>query len=119
MAFTYTTSGAAVRKAGKNVNTTISVSGAALDDWSDQSEGSIDVQSERLFLANYGSLNSAVKQELDNVTSSMIAMNLIGYDLPAYPGSSGRTLLDINDDIINRGLRALDKFKSNTLQKPI
>ena len=119
MTFTFTTSGAAVRKAGRNVNTDISVSGAALDNWSDQAEGDIVVGAQTTFLGDYTGLPVDVKTELDNVASSMIAMNLIGYDLTAYPGSSGRTLLDINDDIIQRGERALSKFKSNTLQSPL
>jgi hypothetical protein len=115
--WTLTTSGAAVAKAGIHCNA-ISGSVVTMAKWSDEAEGRIEAETRRSWVTNYSGLPTGIKGVLSDVASSLIAMNIIGYDTTGYLSREADTLLNVNDDKANRGLAILKDFKSNTLQTP-
>ena len=118
MAWTLCTSGAAVYKAGANCNGTVSGSGVILNEWSTEAEGRIEAETRRSWVTNHSGLSDGVKGILSDVCSSLIAMRIISYDTTGYLSREADTLMNMNDDIANNGLRILKDFKSNTLQTP-
>ena len=118
MSWTLSTSGAAVRKAGLNANSTIAASGAALAEWSDQAEGEIAAATRRDWVASYSGLSTAIKQILGDAASSLVAMKIISYDITGYLAREADTLLNVNDEITSRQIKILKDFKSNELKTP-
>jgi len=116
MSWTLCTSGQAVLKAGANANSTIKVSGTALALWSDESEGRICAETHTDFITGYASAETPIKQALQDVCSSLIAMKIINYDMGGYTSrQEATTMLDVNDDIAATGLKILsDKTKQRT-----
>lgn len=118
MTFTLCTSGAAIMKAGANVNSDIAVSGSALQNWSDEAEGRIEGETRRTWVDDYAGLSTGIKNILSDTCSSLMAMNIIGYDTTGYLSREADILLNVNDDKANDGLKILKDFKSNSLQSP-
>lgn len=119
MSWTMCTSGAAVAKAGVNASSVAVTSGALMGQWSDEAEGYIEAATRRSWVANFSGLPTGVKAALGNVASSLIANKMINYDTDGYyPLRAAETTLDVNDNIVNDGIRVLKDFKSNTLQEP-
>jgi len=119
MSWTLTTSGAAIIKAGANANSTIIASGAALEKWSDQAEGRIVTESRRDWVDSYSSVDSGVKEILSDVCSSLIAKQIISYDMSGFTSMrEAETMLDVNDDVILRCMATLKDFKSNEIKTP-
>jgi len=114
MSWTLTTSGSAVLKAGNNAD--LSISGSALASWSDMAEGRIVAETRRDWVTDYTGLGTEIKGILNDIASSLIAKNIISYDLPAYTRAEAQTLLDVNDDIARAGLKVLKDFKSNDIK---
>ena len=106
MAWNLCTSGAAIAKAGANANATIVASGAILALWSDESEASIIAETLRDWITNPPSANTA--GALADVVSSHIGNKIIAYDPSAYPSQVG-TMLNVNADIIRKGIAFLSK----------
>jgi len=118
MTWTLCTSGAAIFKAGEHCNSTVSGSGTILAKWSDEAEGRIEAETRRTWVSNYSGLGTGIKGVLSDVCSSLIAMNIIAYDTTGYLTREADSLLNVNDDKANNGLKILKDFKSNTLQTP-
>ncbi len=118
MTWTLTTSTAAVIKAGTNANSTITVSDTALGKWSDEAEGFVEVATHRSWVANHSTLSTGIKNILSDVASSKIAMNIIAYDTTGYLSREADTLLNVNDDVIQKGIATLRDFKNSTLRTP-
>ena len=114
----FCTSGAAKLKAGANANETIVGSGAALLEWYNEAVGRIECETSTAWSDNLSLITSGAYFLLGDVASSLIAMRIINYDLTGYLGSEARTMLDINDDIVNKGLQILKDPKSHTLNVP-
>jgi len=116
MSWTLTTSGAAIIKAGPNVNADIITSGAFLAKWSDDSEGQIIAATRRDWVTDYASVPTGVKGILSDVCSSMIAKQIICYDMSGYTSrQEATTMLDVHDDLVQKGFSTLKDFKSNTI----
>lgn len=115
--WTLTTSGAAVAKAGIHCNA-ISGSSVTMAKWSDEAEGRIEAETRRSWVTNYSGLPTGIKGILSDVTSSLIAMDIIAYDPTGYLYREADMLMNMNDDKATRGLAILKDFKSNTLQTP-
>jgi len=116
MAWTLTTSGAAIVKAGEDVNSSI-VSGAELVIFSNQAEGRIVQETRKNWVDNYASATTAEKNVLNDACSSLIANNLIMYDLSGYSRiAEAQTLLSINDNIYNRCIKILKESKNNEVE---
>jgi len=115
MSFILTTSAAIIRKAGANASSTITASGAAIQNWCDQSEGLVNVTTRFNWNDSYSTLNVDVKGILDQVTSDIAAMYLIQYDMSGYTSRyEAETMLDVLRDSALRGLSVLRDFKQQT-----
>ena len=118
MSFTFCTSGAMVRKAGLNANSTITASGSALSEWSSHAEALICNNTRYNFISNYSSLTSGIKEILGDVASSLGAMQIINYDMSGYTSrTEAETMLDIQRDFAERGLALLkDKNREDFIK---
>lgn len=116
MSWTLTTSGACIAKAGANANSDVVASSATLAKWSDEAEGKICAECHTDFVTNYSTFGTEIQQALGDIASSLVAMNIISYDLTGYiTQREAETLLDINDDRINKGLQTLKDKKNQRL----
>ncbi len=112
MSWTLSTSAACIVKAGLNANSTIVASAAVLTKWSDQAEGFIVATTRKDWVADYGSVITNAKPILDDVTSSIVAMDIINYDMAGYTSRlESQTMLDVLSDGITRGLKYLEERK--------
>lgn len=118
MSWTYTTSGSAVSKAGKNVDVEITTSGSVLTAWSDASESKIDVETRRDWLTNFSTLPTAIKNQLDAISSAEIAKKIINFDADAVGRNTAQLRLNVLDDEVREGIRVLKDFKSNSIRAP-
>ena len=117
MAWTLTTSGAAILKAGVNANSTIVASGAALLSFSNEAEGRIEGETRRLWVSGYSGLDDGMKNVLSDVCSSLIAMQIMSYDMSGYTSRQEvGTMLDVQDDRASKGLQFLKDFKSGDIK---
>lgn len=113
MSWTLSTSGAAISKAGFHSNSVVRLSGATLDKWSDQAEGTLNAITRKDWVADYASVKANFKPILDDTISSMVAMNIINYDMGGYTSrQEAQTMLDYLRDTINRNLDALKDDKN-------
>ena len=116
MSWHFCTSESAVAKAGTHCNA-ISGSAVTMAKWSDEAEGFIMVKTNTDFSGSYSILEPAVKGILSDVASSMIAKRIIVFDTTGYISREADTLMNMNDDIENRGLKVLEG-KPNQLKTP-
>src|SRR3990172_769020 len=108
MSWTFCTSGAAINKAGRLANSTITASGSALASWSDEVEDIICDTARVNLISNYGSLTSNGKKILGHIASAMIAQHIVAYDIGAYSKSrEAETILDVLENEIRRGLKMI------------
>lgn len=114
------TSGAvAIRKAGAYANATITASGAALQNWSDLAEGRICAETRRDWVGSYSGLSTNIKNILSDVASSLMAKEIIAYDMSGYTSrAEAQTMLSMQDDIASTGIAFLKEFKSNEIKTP-
>jgi hypothetical protein len=95
MSFTLCTSGAIVNRAGLYVNPNAKVSGAILEQFSDDAEGYINGATRYDWVANYSSVGTNFKNMLATAASCLAAIDLISYD------KSGYTNLAEADNMVN------------------
>ena len=117
MSWTLCTSGSAVLTAGANANSTIAASGSALSAWSEAAEGEIEQETNTSWVASYATLSTSIKTALSNICAAKIGMRIVSYDMSGYTDRrEAETILDVLDDRINKGIRALagkaDKLKT-------
>lgn len=99
MTFTFCSSGAIVRKAGANANSTICTSGAALLEWCGQAESFINASTRTNWTDVYSTLNDDTKKVLEEAASSHAAMYAIQYDMSGYSSlAEATTMLDVLED---------------------
>lgn len=111
MAFTFTTSGAAIKTAGANVNSTITADAEQLDNWSDQIEQEICAQARYDCITNYASLTASGKELLGQIEEAKIAQYIISYE-PEEIGTTGATLrLNFLQNIISQGMNKINDSK--------
>lgn len=110
MAWTLSTSGGAVAKAGANVNSTIAVSGLALERWSDEAEATVSMEARKDLVA--AGLTIVGAKILATTCSALIAQEMIIYD-PSGFGSmrEAETKLDVLENEIRRNLKKLGDSK--------
>jgi len=113
MAWTLSTSGACIIKAGTNANSAITASGAALSKWSDEAEGTLNALTRKDWVADYASIKANFKPALDDAVSDIIAIRIINYDMSGYTSRlEAQTMLDVIKDNLNRNLDALKDQKN-------
>ena len=114
MSWTLCTSGAAITKAGNNVNSTLAASGAALAEFSDEAENQVCALVRKDVVANYGSLTANGKQILGRLVSSIIAQGLIVYD-PS--GFTSRFEAELMLDKLENDIRKMEGLVKDSKQK--
>ena len=123
MAWTLCTSGSAIAKAGTNVNSLFNAYGEPykthIDTFSDEAEGEIELQTGKTFIASFASLPAGIQGAAGDVASALIGMKLIAFDTTGYLSREADTLLNVNDDIITKGLAKLREFKNIILKSPV
>jgi hypothetical protein len=108
MSWTLCTSGSAILRAGANANSTIIASGVSLATWSDEAEGKICTEGNYDFVTNYSTLDTQIKNGLADACSSIIASNIVAYDMSGYTDRrEAETILDLLDERITRSLQIL------------
>ena len=114
--WTFTTSGAALSKAGANVDSTITASGAALDEWAGQAQGEIEVETTTDWHTNFSSLDTGIQNILSAISSSKIAKQMVSYNNTGYLPGEAQFILNMQDDIIRQNIAALEKIKNKSLE---
>lgn len=112
MAFTFsTTSQAAIKTAGANVNATIVADAAQLIIWSDQIEADICNQARYDCVSNFSSLTSYGRLILGKIHDAQLAQYIINYE-PEAIGTIGATLrLNFLQNTISQGMNKIDDSK--------
>ena len=106
------TSGQAINRAGANVSSAV-ISGAILNSYSDNAEGRICAETHYDFITNFTTRDTGIQYSLQDVSSAMIAMDMVAYDMSGYMDRrEAETILDVLDERVNKGLIIL-KNKSN------
>ena len=108
MAWTLTTSGACISKAGANAT----ISSAALVIWSNQAESTLSAITRKDWVADYSTVTANFKQVLSDVVSDMVGMRIISYDMSGYTSrTEAETMLDVLRDNITRNIEVLREQK--------
>ena len=116
MTWTLCTSGSAVAKAGTHCSS-ISGSGVFMAKWSDEAEGYLCVATNTDWVTNYAAVGSVLRGALSSVCSALIAQEIIKYDTTGYYSREADALLNVNDEIITKGIKMLEG-KSGALKVP-
>lgn len=114
MSWTLCTSGAAIVKAGANVNSTIIASGAVLADWSNEAENLAASIARSDVIGNFAGLTTNGKQVLQEFCSSYIAQKIIGYEPEAIGNSNSTLRLNILENNINSAKSLIKDDKNKT-----
>ena|SRR3990167_2961485 len=114
MPWTLCTSGAAITKAGVNVNATIVASGAALEHWSDEAESSACTLARSDVVTNFGTLTANGKEIFQEYCSGLIAQKIIGYEPEAIGSFSATLRINLIEDNITTVANMIkeDKYKT-------
>ncbi len=103
MAWNMCSSGAAIAKAGANADSTIVASAAILALWSDETEGNINAETRKDWIAIPATTNFAGM--LEDISSSLIANKIINYNMSGYTSrAEALTMLNVNRDIARLGI---------------
>jgi len=112
MGWTLTTSGAATLKAGQGANTSLCASGAALLIFANQAEAQVNTLTRKDWVADYANVTANFKEILSDVTSDVIAMKIINYDMSGYTSrQEATTMLDVLRDNISKNIEVLKDQK--------
>ena len=114
MAWTLCTSGAAISKAGANVNSTIIASGATLANWSDEAESLASSIARSDVVTNFASLTAHGKQIFQELTSSHIAQKIIGYEPEAIGTTASNVRLNLLENNIANAKKQMKEDKNKT-----
>lgn len=114
MAWTLGTSGSAIVKAGAFANSTITASGSALANWSDEAEAYICNICRVDVVSNFSSLTSNGKQILQTLFTSLVAQRIVAYDPTGYTSRQAETILDVLENEIGRCERLVKDEKIKT-----
>lgn len=114
VATTLCVSGAALKKAGINVNARLSAGSILegtdfiVDTWIAEAEGMINSTTRKNWIDNYSTLNTDVKYLLQKAASSLAAMQCISYDMSAYTSSQeAQTMLNYLRDDVSSAMQLL------------
>lgn len=118
MSWTLCTSGAATVKAGVNANSTITASGAALAEWSDEAESTLCMKTRKDWITDYANVQTNLKPMLADAVSDLIAVKIINYDMSGFTGlNEASTMCDILKDNFNDIVRDLRNDENQKLNK--
>ena len=108
MAFTLCTSGQAVLKAGKSVNSDIKVSGQAILEFSEEAESYISSIAADDVVTNFSTFTSEGKLILRRFSSNLIAFEMVSYDSAGFNSTRDfETKLDVLQSNIDKDARLI------------
>lgn len=111
MAWTFSTSGAAIALAGANTNSTIVADGAQLAIWSEQVENEISAQARYDCVSNWSNLTAVGRQVLGEISDAKIAQKIIAYE-PEAIGTIGATIrMNFLQNLVAQGMNKIDDGK--------
>jgi hypothetical protein len=111
MAETMCVSGAVKVKAGANVST--SLTAAHYTQFINQAESQINAATRINYTDTYAALNADVQKLLEDVCSSLAAMQAISYNMAGYSSRyEAETMLDVQRDTALRGISLLRDKKT-------
>ena len=114
MSFTLCTSGAIVIKAGKNVSSS-AVSGAILEQFSDEAEGFINAVTRYDWVANYSKVGANYKPILADAVSALAGSYMVAYDMSGYTNrGEAEDVINILHDRASRAIAILKEDKHKT-----
>ena len=114
MAWTLHTSGGCIWTAGANANSTITASGSALAQWSNEAEAMCCNEARVDVVTNYSSLTAQGKAILASICDAYVAQKIIGYE-PEAIGTAGASLrLNVCENTMRRGLNQIKEDKIKT-----
>lgn len=117
MSYTLLTSGSAIAKAGANASSTAITSATLLLDWANHAEGRIVTETRRDWVTDYSQLSTDLKYALQDAASSLVAKQIICYDMSGYTNLGEATqMLNVQNDTAREALIILKDFKSNTIK---
>ena len=109
MAWTLTTSGACLARAGLKAN----ISNGNLQGYSNDAEAVINSVTLKDWVADYSSITANFQQILNHCASSMVAMDIINYDMSPFSSrAEAETMLDFLHNGIVRDLAVLKEEKT-------
>lgn len=112
MSWGWTTSGAAIAKAGAGAAWT-DIDEADLTKWSDQIEATINTLTRKDWIATSAAIKATFLSVLDDLESDMIAMRIIAYDMGGYTSrAEAQTILNVISQNIDRNLAALKDWRN-------
>jgi hypothetical protein len=114
----FCTSGAAINRSGTHANSTIIASGSALLEYYNAAEGKIEQETSTAWSDSYSSLTTGVQNQLSNVCSSLVAMDIVQYDPSGYLTREADMLMNKNSSIIAAGMKELNDKTKHTLKTP-
>ena len=99
MSYTTCTSGAIVRKAGKNASSIAVASGSLLQDYVDQAEGVICMKTHKDWITNWASVDTYLKPAVTAAVVALAAIDVINYDMSGYTSrTEAQTMIDVLKD---------------------
>lgn len=113
MSWNLTTSGAAKAKAGENYDT--SIGAEDLDKFCDDAEGTLNMRTKFDWVTNIASVGAQYSGALSDVVSSMVAMDMINYNMSGFTSrAEAQTMLDVQRDKVERGIKELEDANTKT-----
>ena len=112
MSWSLCKSGVAILKAGLHANSDLTSSGVLLAEFSDETEGFINSETKRDWIANPPAANFA--GALSDVASADIGNKIAGYDPTGYLNSEFNSIINLNLTKYNKGLAFLKKQEFQT-----
>jgi len=114
MSFILCTSGAIVNKAGINVSSYASTSGAILEQFSNEAEGYICALTRFDWVGNYATISANFKPVLAEAAASIGGAALIAYDMSGYT-TRGEAESMINV-LYDRSMKAIEALKDSKVK---
>ena len=120
MSWKFCTSGSAIAMAGTNANSTLKSyeEKTIMDGFSDYSEGTMELDTGMTLSGSFTTFATGVQHAIGDICASKIALKIIAYDTTGYLSREADALMNLNDDIVTKGIKRLKDHKNLTLNTP-
>ena len=118
MSFTLCSSGAIVARAGSGADPSAAASSVLLEQWSNEAEGEIEIETKRTWVSNFGSQTNGMQNMLASTCAGLAAMRLVAHDPSGYAGGEAELIMDFLKDTTGRTLNTIEKFSKKTQSTP-
>jgi hypothetical protein len=111
MSFKFCGSGAIIYKAGINVNAKAIVSGAIMEQFSNEAEAQICTDTRYDFSAAYATFNPVFRPTLGTMAANLGAIKLINYDMDSIGKATAVDRINVLNNEYVRNMEAMKKIK--------